>query len=104
MRTVLISCFGLFMLTGCSKGYELRFSNYYTERIDSVSIGSALTFTSVSTETSTDYLPINRGQYEVRIASAGKKRFRTSIFIPGNGSGKRTVQIDGIGQVSYIEQ
>jgi hypothetical protein len=102
MRVIFI-LFSLFVLGSCSKGYEVRFTNYFIEKIDSVSMGSQAVFTSIAFQASTDYQAVPRGQYDIKIVSISKKRFTAQVFVPGNGTGKRTIQIDGIGQVSFLE-
>ena len=43
-------------LVSCDKGYEVRFTNYYIEPMDSVVIGSnKIVYKAVALETSTDY-------------------------------------------------
>jgi hypothetical protein len=97
--------FLLVLLGSCSKGYEIRFSNFYIEKMDSVVIGdNKVVFTNIDRETSTEYKKIARGKYSINCVAANKKRFSTEIFIPGQGTGKRTVQIDAISQVSILEQ
>jgi hypothetical protein len=89
---------------GCDKGYDIRFANYHTRAVDTALIGTKILFTSVEAQTVTDYKPISRGQYHVRIVTKAGKVYTAGIFIPGQGSGHRTLQIDGTGQVSYLEQ
>jgi len=94
-----------FALASCDKGYEIRFTNYYIEPIDSVVIGSnKIVFKSIALETSTDYSQISKGNYGIQIITKTKKHFYSSIFISSKGTGKRTIQIDGIEQISILEE
>ncbi len=101
---LLLCIVSLMFLTGCDKGYRLRVSNYYTATLDSVIVGErTIVVKDLAPMTSSEYQKIKRGQYFIRLMS-GNKTFTTSIFIPGKGEGNRSVQIDGIEQVSIIEQ
>ena len=92
------------LLTGCDKGYRLRVSNYYTSKLDSVVVGNRdIVVKDLPPMSSSDYEKLKRGNYHIVIVS-GSKTFTTSLFIPGKGEGNRTVQIDGIEQVSILEQ
>lgn len=93
------------ILVSCDKGYQVRFTNYYIEPIDSVVIGNnKIVFKSIALETSTDYSQISKGSYGIQIITKTKKHFYSSIFISSKGSGKRTIQIDGIEQISILEE
>jgi hypothetical protein len=97
---------GLFCwsLSSCSKGYEVNFTNYYTEAIDSVIVGNnLLVFTNIETEASTDYKKIQKGDHSVKCISNSKKVFYSTLHIAGSGSGRRNIQIDGITQISITE-
>lgn len=92
---------GLILLTSCEVGYEIRFSNYSTEVADSVIIGEQkIVYTGVPEMTSTDYQPIKRGHYDIAIKMKSGKRYTSNTFISGIGSGKLSLQVDAIGQVS----
>ena|SRR6218665_916234 len=94
----------LCLLVSCSKGYEVRFANYSTERMDSVIIGnSKLVFTHVERQTETDYSGIRSGNYSIVCVSESKKRYSSSISISRNGHGKRLIQIDGTGAINILE-
>jgi hypothetical protein len=94
----------LFLLISCSKGYEVRFANYSTERMDSVIIGNdKLIFTNVERQTETDYSGIKNGNYAVVCVSESKKRYSSSINLSKNGHGKRIIQIDGTGTIDILE-
>mgnify|MGYP006919234530 CR=1 FL=1 len=93
------------LLCSCSKGYDVRFVNYYTEAMDSVIIGNkTIVFTNVAPEKETDFRHLKRGQYKFTCISHSGKHFSSEFFIPGNGSGKRTIQIDAIAQLSVLEE
>jgi hypothetical protein len=88
----------------CDKGYEVRFTNYYTESMDSVIIGdNKLVFTLVEFKQTTEYRTIKKGKYQITCISKSKKKFYDEMVIPSRGSGKRTIQIDGINQISVLE-
>lgn len=89
----------------CDKGYELRFTNFYTEPIDSVVVGAnQVVFTAVEMKTSTEFKPVKSGDYSVNCVTKSKKRFGTSISIPAKGSGKRTLQVDGLQVFVMLEE
>lgn len=89
----------------CDKGYEVRFTNYYIEPMDSVIIGNRLiVFTAVELQASTGYSKIQKGKHAIECISKTKKRFSSEINIPSSGKGKRTIQIDGINQISILEE
>ena len=93
------------VLVSCDKGYQVRFTNYYIEPVDSVVIGNdKIVFKSIDLETSTGYTSLSKGSYGIQIITKSKKRFYTSIFISSKGTGKRTIQIDGIEQISILEE
>lgn len=93
------------LLASCDKGYEVRFTNYYIEPMDSVIIGDRMiVFTGVELQASTGYKAIGKGKHSIECVSKTKKRFSSEISIPSTGNGKRTVQIDGINQISILEE
>src|SRR4051812_42644650 len=95
----------LVFLTSCDKGYQVRFANYYVESMDSVVVGNnKLVFKNIARNSTTEYQSISKGKYVVTCISQAKKKFITSLDIPSSGTGKRTVQIDGISQFSVLEQ
>ncbi len=95
----------LLFLVSCDKGYELRFRNYYIEAMDSVIIGeNKLVFTNVAINNSTEFKSISKGTYGVKCISKSKKVFESQIEIPKSGSGKRTVQTDGLGTIDVFEE
>jgi len=98
---LLIGIFVVAVLTSCEVGYEIRFSNYSTEVADSVIIGDQkIVYTTVPEMTSTPYQPIKRGHYDISIKMQSGKRYTSNTFISGIGSGKLSLQVDAIGQVS----
>lgn len=105
MTGFLFFCFAVFFLSSCGKGYKVRFTNYYTEQMDSVIIGNnKIVFTTVLPEATTDFTTLSKGNYSVKFISKSKKVFNSTISIPKTGTGKRTIQIDGITQVSILEE
>lgn len=97
--------FILFSLISCDKGYDIRCTNYYIEPLDSVIIGDEMiVFKDVPIESSTEFSHSKRGNHTIKIVTKSKKRFQSSIWISGKGSGKRTVQIDAIEQINILEE
>lgn len=95
-------CLGI--LPSCSKGYEVKFTNYYIEPMDSVVIGNNLVvFTNVYQETASDYRKIQKGKHTVKFVSGTKKVFYSVLSVSGSGSGKLNILIDGINQISVLE-
>jgi len=95
----------LALMSSCDKGYEVRFTNYYIEPMDSVVIGSAkVVFRDIKFGVTTDFSEISYGNYSVMFVSRSKKRFYSRIDIPKSGTGKRTIQIDGITQIAVLEE
>ena len=93
------------LLVSCSKGYKVRVSNYSTEAIDSVVIGNnKLVLTEIQLEQTTDLYNISKGSYSIAFITKSKKRFYSSMFISGKGQGQRTIQIDGLNQISILEE
>jgi hypothetical protein len=93
--------FGVLFISSCDKGYEIRFSNYSTEIADSVLIGDhKIIYTKIPEMTSSDYQPIKRGHYDISILMRSGKRYYSNTFVSGFGSGKLSLQVDAIGQVS----
>jgi len=95
----------LLLLSSCDKGYEARFVNYYNERMDSVIVGaSGAIFTNVDFKQTTTYLPVKQGKHALEFITASKRRFRGLFTVPANGTGRYTIQIDGIQQISILEE
>jgi len=93
------------LLAACDKGYEVRFSNFYREKMDSVNIGEGrVIFTGVGIQQTTEFRKITKGEYMVRCKASDKKTFHVMLSIPSTGSGKRTIQVDGISQVAVLEE
>jgi hypothetical protein len=93
------------LMTSCDKGFEVRFSNYYIEPLDTVIIGNnKIIFQGIEPEATTSFSKISKGKYSITCISRTKKKFYSSIQIPRQGSGKRTIQIDGISQISILEE
>jgi hypothetical protein len=92
-------------LISCDKGYEVRFTNYYIEPMDSVVIGNnKIVFKAIELQANTPYVKIEKGKYGVQCISKTKKKFYSEISIPSSGKGKRTIEIDGINQISILEE
>jgi hypothetical protein len=107
LKTLKFIFFGLigFLLTSCDKGYDIRFTNYYIEPMDSVIVGdNKIVFTAIELQATTGYKEIKKGKYSIECISRTKKKFYSSITIPGKGEGKRTIQIDGVNQISILEE
>jgi hypothetical protein len=64
---------------------------------------SNVVFSDVGLQVTTNYQPISKGKHKVVMISKTKTRIESLIDIPSNGSGKRTIQVDGIRQVSILE-
>ena len=63
-----------------------------------------IVYKNIGLETSTDYFPTKKGKHTIRFITKSKKNFYSTITISGKGTGKRTIQIDGIKQVSIFEE
>ena len=73
--------------------------------MDSVVVGNnKIVYKNVALETSTDYFDLSKGKYGITFITKTKKKFYSNITIPSKGTGKRTIQIDGIEQVSIFEE
>jgi hypothetical protein len=102
---LLITASVVFIFSSCDKGYELRFTNLYIDRMDSVVVGNnKIVHTDVSRDSTTGYKKIQKGKHAIRCVSRNGKKFYSSIFIPSRGSGKRTIQIDAVEQISIFEE
>lgn len=89
----------------CDKGYDVRFTNYYTEPMDSLVIGdNQIVFKDVAPENTTGFEHVTRGKHSLKFVTRSKKRFYSVMTIPSKGSGKRTVQIDAIRQIAVLEE
>lgn len=107
LRVVHIFFFLVFLvlMSSCDKGYEVRFTNYYLEPIDSVVVGAnEIVFKSIPFNGTTEFVKLRQGTYGVNITSSSKKKFSTSITIPKSGTGKRTIQIDGTKAIYILEE
>ena len=109
MRTLLLNTVFLPLLlgplvTGCSKGYRVRVSNFYYEKIDSVIVGNrALIFTDLDTGATSAYQHIVSGEHSVQFVVSDGRRFFGLAPLRKGGSGDRTIQIDGLRQVVVLE-
>jgi hypothetical protein len=101
----LFFCFAALLLSSCGKGYQVRFTNYYIEEMDSVIVGNnKIVFTDVKPEAATGYKKLSKGDYAILFITKTKKKFTGTINVPTTGTGKRTIEIDGITQVAILEQ
>ncbi len=104
-KNTILFLFALLLLSSCDKGYDLRFTNYYLEPIDSVIVGAnVLVFTTVETQSSSAFMGIKKGTYGVTCISKSKKHFTTEIVIPSKGGGQRSLQIDGLATFVLLEE
>lgn len=94
----------LCLFSSCDKGYDVRFTNIYIEPLDSVLIGDKIVFSDIEVNQTTEYRPIASGKLLIKCISKTKKTFSSDMEIPKNGSGKRTVQIDGLGTIDIFEE
>lgn len=90
-------------LMACSKGYEVRVTNYYLEAMDTVLVGDKLIFTDIARQNSSEYKPLAKGTYNVTFITKSKFQVNSTITIPSKKSGKRTIQIDGQGNVLLLK-
>jgi hypothetical protein len=109
MKTRHITCSILaslaLLFVSCDKGYDVRFTNYYIEPMDSLIVGNhQVVFTDTPLETTTEYFPVTRGRHSLKFVTRTQKVIYAVMDIPSRGSGKRTIQIDGIEQVSVFEE
>lgn len=96
---------GGIIFSSCSKGYEVRVSNYNNEALDSVIIGNNnIVFTQVDKQATTEFRKIKAGTYTIKFITKAKNEYGSSITIPKRDGGKRTIQIDGINAVSILEE
>lgn len=93
-----------FIFSSCGKGYEVRLTNYNTEVIDSLIIGNSdIVFVQTERQATTEYEKITSGEKTIRCITKTKKIYSSSISIPKRGTGKRTIQIDGLNRISILE-
>lgn len=101
--TVFLIALSVFF-TSCGKGYEVRLTNYNTEVIDSLIIGNSdIVFAQTDRQTTTEYKKISSGEKTIRCITKTRKTYSSSISIPKRGTGKRTIQIDGLNRISILE-
>ncbi|MEO6304091.1 MAG: hypothetical protein ABIP51_13055 [Bacteroidia bacterium] len=91
------------LFASCGKGYEVRFTNYNTEPMDTVIIGKDIVFVAVERQATTDYNKIKSGDQSIKCITKTKKVYTSTIPVPKKGTGKRTVQIDGLNRISILE-
>jgi hypothetical protein len=88
----------------CDKGYRLRFANYHTEQMDSVIVGTDVMFVAVEPKQVTEFKKIRKGTHAATCITASKRKIYATVQIPSRGSGDRTLQVDGVEQVSVLEE
>ncbi|MBS1650453.1 MAG: hypothetical protein JSU07_00445 [Bacteroidetes bacterium] len=99
------ACTSIFLITSCQKDFQLRFSNLYTEDIDSVLVGNkTAVFTSIARQTKSSYQSIKVGSYNVVCVTKSKVRLPFNINLSGRSGGNRTMQLDGVGSFVVIEE
>lgn len=104
-KIIFILCVAGSILSSCSKGYEVRVTNYNNETLDSVVIGNnTIVFTQVEKQATTEFRKIKAGTYGITFITKTKNEYSSSITIPKKDGGKRTIQIDGINNVSILEE
>ena len=96
VRFLLLLVSALFLFSSCDKGYDVRFTNLYLEPLDTVLIGDKIVFSGIEVNQTTEYRPVASGKLPIKCTS--------EMEIPKNGSGKRTVQIDGLGTLDVFEE
>ncbi len=93
------------IFSSCSKGYEVRVTNFNNETLDSVVIGNnTIVFTQVAKQATTEFRKIKAGTYAIKFITKAKNEYSSLISIPKKDGGKRTIQIDGINSVSILEE
>jgi hypothetical protein len=96
--------FLVLLFSSCSKGSQVRFSNYYIEKMDSVVIGNnEIIFTNILPQTNSDYADVKKGNYSVKCITKSKKIFSTNLSISKNSAKKQSIQMDGLNQLSVLE-
>ena len=94
---------GIFF-SSCGKGYEVRVINYNTELLDTVIVGKGIIiFAQVERQSTTEYRKVTSGDQSIRIITKTKKEYTSTISVPKKGTGKRTIQIDGLNRISVLE-
>lgn len=95
----------LLICCSCDKGYEIRFSNFFLEPMDSVVFGNnQIVFTNIERNATTAFTPIKSGDYHVTCITRSKQRLDTNIQIPKKGGGSRSLQVDGLKTFSLLEE
>ncbi len=103
LKNFLIPLFFLLIFLSCGKGYEVRVTNRYIEDMDSVIIGEKIFYENVKRQETTEYQKLIKGTFYVTFVCKSKKRINSSITIPNKKSGKRTIQIDGLGLITVLQ-
>lgn len=104
MKTIALLAISLLLFSGCDKGYQVRFTNLYTEKIDTLVVGlSGAAFSNIDVNATTNYVPAKQGTHGLRFVTNSGERFYGTFKVPSAGSGKYTIQIDGIKQINVYE-
>lgn len=104
MKSAAILVFSILLFSGCDKGYQVRFTNLYTEKIDTLVVGlSGAAFSNIEVQSTTNYVPAKQGTHGLRFVTHSGERFYGTFKVPSSGSGKYTIQIDGIKQINVYE-
>jgi len=104
LLNIFLSVSFVFLFLSCSKGYEVRFTNYYIEPMDSVVIGDRLVvFKNIALKSATGYEKIQNGKHQVTCITKKKKRFYSTVTISKTGGGKKSIQLDAISNFSVLE-
>lgn len=104
MKTLLLLVSCACLLSACDKGYQLRFTNLYIEKIDTLRVGlSGAVFTDIGVKETTSFVNVRQGLHALKFVTHSGQVFWGSCRIPAKGSGERTIQLDAIKQISVYE-
>ena len=93
----------LVTFTSCLKEkHSVRFENNFSQRIDNLTIGNA-SFGSVNPGATTEYKPINTGNFSISGVSANGGQLSGTGTISGKGTHKWTVTLSSSGGISIAE-
>ncbi|MBA2613481.1 MAG: hypothetical protein H0U95_16060 [Bacteroidetes bacterium] len=101
---IIVLSLACIFFSACGKGYEARITNYDNEPLDTVIIGNnIIIFTKIEREATTEYRKITSGDQAIKFITKTKKVYTGKISVPKKGTGKRTIQIDGLNNISILE-
>jgi hypothetical protein len=103
--------FGIFLMplvlavsSGCSKGYRVRVSNFYYEKLDTVIVGRPEhIFTDIKFGQTTSYEKITSGDHSVRCVTGNGSSFYGTATLKKGGEGDFTIQIDGLKSIVVLQ-